>query len=61
MLHADRFASGANPTPRWRDARQTTRRLKFQKEGGAGSPRAGAGGSPLAKRRSQGYVVRRRH
>lgn len=31
-----RFASGASPAPRWRDARQTTRFLKFQNGGGLG-------------------------
>ena len=55
----DRCASGASPAPRRperallrsdRDTRQTARLLSSQKEGGSGSPRAGAGGSPLAQR-----------
>ena len=45
-----RCASGASPAPHWRDTRQTARLLSWQKEGGSGSPRAGIGGSPFAKR-----------
>jgi len=36
--------------PRARATLRTPRFLQFQKEGGSGSPRTGAGSSPLAKR-----------
>ena len=42
--------AGPAPHPSRRDTRRTTRLLNFQKDGGSGSPRTGAGGSLLAKR-----------
>lgn len=49
--HDGRFASEGQPShSRRRDTRRTARFLQSQEGGGSGSPRIGAGGSPLAER-----------
>ena len=63
MLDAVRFASGASPTPRWRDTRRTTRLLKFKKEGVCGivPARARAAARSRSDHQPPRRAVRRRH